>query len=60
MRLAVALRDKDLLQNLRQAFLGERYRKLMVRALGQGAQDDLSEFCQSLTSSETAIFRAGR
>jgi GINS complex subunit 3 len=58
-RLAIVLKDRDLLQHLRQAFLGERYRKIMVRALSQGSQDDLADFSQTLTSSEIAIFRAG-
>jgi len=59
MRLAIALMDKDLLLNLRQAFVGERYRKILVRALSQGTQDDLADFSQTLTSSELLIFRAG-
>lgn len=59
MRLSIALMDRDLLQNLRQAFLGERYRKLLVRALSQGSQEDLADFSQTLTSSELLIFRAG-
>jgi hypothetical protein len=58
-RLAIALRDDDLLRNLRQAFVGERYRKIMVRALAQSNQDDLADFSQTLTSSELSLFRAG-
>ena len=63
MRLAIELSESgggiDLLRNLRQAFVGERYRKILVRVLSQGTQDDLADFGQTLTSSEMSIFRAG-
>jgi len=59
LRLAKVMRDEDLFRKLRVAFLGERYRKLVVRALSQSPQDDVAEFCQALTSTELVIFHAG-
>ena len=51
--------DEDLRRDIRRAFIGERYRNLTVRALTQSSLEDVSEFAQTLTSTEQNIFRGG-
>jgi hypothetical protein len=49
---------KDLLDSLKTAFSGDRYRNLSVRALSNWGED-LADFTQSLTNAELAIFQLG-
>jgi len=52
--------DPDLRRTLRNAFVGERYRNLTVRSLTLGTSDDgLSDYTQTLTSAELAVFKEG-
>ena len=57
--LAKTLRSKDMQDMLRLAFTGERYKRLMVRALANYKHDDLADYCQQLTAAEYTIFNEG-
>ena len=59
LHLSRILVDQDLRRKLRDAFVGDRYRNLTVRSLTQGGMDDISAYCQSLTSSELILFNEG-
>ena len=50
--------DEDLLRIMRKAFTGERFRDLCVLTL-TNSQDDMTDFCQKLTSTELFIFNEG-
>ena len=50
---------QDLLKTLREAFLGERYRKLTMNSLAQGLFDDAADYSQTLTVAELTLFSQG-
>ena len=59
LRLSV-LKNDQLIKELRTAFCGERYKKLMDMALVEDAHDDVSEYRQQeLTAAELVLFDAG-
>lgn len=49
----------DLMQTLRNAFLGERYRRLTMNSLAQGLFDDAADYSQTLTIAELTLFQQG-
>jgi hypothetical protein len=51
--------NKELQRRLRDAFVGDRYRNLTVRSLTQGGMEDISAYCQALTSSELVLYTEG-
>jgi hypothetical protein len=59
LRISDVLANKELQRRLRDAFVGDRYRNLTVRSLTQGGMDDISAYCQALTSSELVLFTEG-
>ena len=59
LQLAQTLGSKEMQDMLRLAFTGERYKRLMVRALANYKHDDLADYCQQLTAAEYTIFNEG-
>jgi GINS complex subunit 3 len=50
---------RDLMNTLRNAFTGERYRRLTMNSLAQGLFDDAADYSQTLTVAELNLFQQG-